>query len=109
LIGGNPYYGFKKNIGEAASTRYKYLGWVAKELLIRGAGKGTLSSYQGWPRTVPNHDRVRQMIDDYLRRLGEEDEFADGDVNASHAMLTAVIPNYNPAVNEAIWRPPPAE
>lgn len=35
LIGGNEYYGFKKDLGEAASTRYKFLGWVGKELLVK--------------------------------------------------------------------------
>jgi hypothetical protein len=107
LIDGNPYYGFKKNVGEAASTRYKYLGWVAKELLVRGAGKGTLSNYQGWPRTVPNHDRVRQVIDDYLRHRGKEAAFEDTDIQVSHAMLNAVVPNYDAAAIEAIWRPAP--
>jgi len=31
LIGGNRYYGFKKDLGAAKPTNYKNLGWVAKE------------------------------------------------------------------------------
>jgi hypothetical protein len=38
---------FRKDLGEAASTKYKFLGWVGKELLTSNAGKTTLSQYQG--------------------------------------------------------------
>jgi hypothetical protein len=76
LIQWNEYFGLKKNLGEASSTRYKYLGWVSKELLICGAGKG----YQGWPRTVPNHDCVSRIIQDYLRDKGETEEIDEADV-----------------------------
>jgi hypothetical protein len=71
LIDGNPYYGFRKNLGEAASTRYKSLGWVSKELLVKGAGKGTLANYAGWPRIVLNMERVRHIIANYLCRRSE--------------------------------------
>jgi hypothetical protein len=87
LIGNNPYFRYKKDIGEAVSTRYKNLGWVAKELLIRGAGKSSLVGYVGWPRTVPNHDRVKRIIDTFLRHLGETDVVAQADMDAAHSIL----------------------
>lgn len=35
----NPYIGFKANLGDIASTKYKNVAWVAKELMIRVCGK----------------------------------------------------------------------
>jgi hypothetical protein len=103
LIQENEYYGFREDLGEAASTRYKSLGWVAKELLIQGAGKGTLAQYQGWPRTVPNHDRVRQLVTDYLRRKGDRAEADAADYATAYTMLDAVIENYDRRHQQEIW------
>jgi hypothetical protein len=103
LIDGNPYYGFKKNIGEAASTRYKSLGWVSKELLIRGAGKGTLAKYAGWPRTIPNIERVRHSIDNYLHRRLEAAAIEEGDLTVCHAVMSKIIRDYNPAAYQVVW------
>jgi hypothetical protein len=104
LIAGNPYYGYKKYLVEAAPTRYKSLGWVAKELLVCGAGKSTLVNYAGWPRSVPNMERVRAITSNYPRQKGEVAEMDQGDVNIVHDIMRRLIVNYNAQAMEAIWR-----
>uniref|UniRef100_A0AAT9JPY5 Nucleocapsid protein n=1 Tax=Nasutitermes takasagoensis chuvirus 1 TaxID=3133479 RepID=A0AAT9JPY5_9VIRU len=105
LIDGNPYYGFRKNIGEAASTRYKNLGWVAKELLIKGAGKGTLANYQGWPRNVPHQERLARIIREYLQGKAEVGAVADADLAVANDLLASVVPNFVRGVYDDVWRP----
>ena len=105
LIDHNPYYGFRKNIGEAASTRYKNLGWVGKELLIQGAGKGTLRNYQGWPRNVPNQERLSRIIREYLQDKAEAGIVGDGDIAISNQALTSSIPNFIEGTYDGVWRP----
>jgi hypothetical protein len=105
LIDHNPYYGFKKDIGAAASTRYKNLGWVAKELMIRGAGKGTLAAYQGWPRNVPNQKRLARIIREYLNGKAEFSILADADMIAANNLLESVVPNFIRGQYDEVWRP----
>jgi hypothetical protein len=104
LIDHNPYYGFKKDIGEAASTRYKNLGWVAKELMIRGADRGTLASYQGWPRNVPNQEILARIIREYLDGKSEVDDLTDTDLHVANNMLELVVPNFVRGQYDEAWR-----
>ncbi|VDL76406.1 unnamed protein product [Nippostrongylus brasiliensis] len=46
-VGNNPYYGYNRNLGTAASTGYKTLAWVSKELPIRSGAAPTLKDYAG--------------------------------------------------------------
>jgi hypothetical protein len=104
MIGNNPYYGFKKNLGEAASTRYRSLGWVAKELMIRGAGRASLTGYAGWPRAIPSMERVRQIIDSYLHRRAEAAIVEEAHIAMANDLLDACIENNDRDAMAAIWR-----
>ncbi|KAK9880202.1 hypothetical protein WA026_010076 [Henosepilachna vigintioctopunctata] len=42
LVGNNKWYGFKKDLGGVASTKYKNLTYIAKELLIKVNGEASL-------------------------------------------------------------------
>lgn len=45
-VGDNRYYGFGTNVEAVKSTLFKNLGYVAKELLVRGNNERSLSLYQ---------------------------------------------------------------
>nr|UHK03005.1 MAG: hypothetical protein BWW29_gp3 [Hubei odonate virus 11] len=72
LIKGNLYYGFKRDLKEASSQSFKGLAYVAKELLIKAAGKGGLKAYRGWTRTPPSKGLLDEIIENYLASMGEE-------------------------------------
>lgn len=68
-IAGNPYYGFRKDLGPIRSTLYKNVGYVAKELLVKGQGNSTLEQHRGWPAVVPQQAEIDHLIDDFLRSV----------------------------------------
>lgn len=68
LVVDNHYYGFKNNLGEAAHTHYKSLGWLAIQLLIKfkGSEYGSLVNYRG---ITPRPDRqadLQRLVDSYV-------------------------------------------
>lgn len=70
-INNNPYYGFKKDLGNAKSTNYKGPGYVAKELLIKIKGDLPLRQYQGLRGAIPGKARLDQLIEAYVARRNE--------------------------------------
>ncbi|KAG5870157.1 hypothetical protein JTB14_032449 [Gonioctena quinquepunctata] len=68
-VGGNQYYGFRKDLGDAKSTHFKSLAWVAKELLIKAGGKTSLSRYSGWVGLIAHQNAITDKIDAYVRGL----------------------------------------
>lgn len=80
LVGDNPYYGYRKDLGEARSTLYKNLAWVGKELLIRVGAKASLSRYLGWPRAIPHQQAISEMINEYVDGRAEAVTDEDADV-----------------------------
>ncbi|UHM27705.1 MAG: hypothetical protein FOCCV1_gp3 [Fushun oxya chinensis chuvirus 1] len=65
-VKGNPFYGFKKNLGCVAASHYRKLAYVAKELLVRSGGNDTLKKYPGWIGSVPYKDQVLELIDKHV-------------------------------------------
>lgn len=96
-INHNEYYGFKKDLGVAVSTRYKNLGWVAKELLVRGMGKTSLTDYMGWPSRVPHQATVMDIIRRYLDHKGEEGTVAEADIVLAARICAYADPQFNRA------------
>ncbi|KAG5871292.1 hypothetical protein JTB14_030414 [Gonioctena quinquepunctata] len=70
-VGGNQYYGFRKELGDAKSTNFKSLAWVAKELLIKAGGKTSLSRYSGWVGLIAHQNAITDRIDAYVRGKAE--------------------------------------
>ncbi|AVM87274.1 putative nucleoprotein [Guangdong red-banded snake chuvirus-like virus] len=66
LIGDNPYFGFRHDLGEVRSTRFKRLAWACGQLLIR-AGDRALENYRGFQEDRANASQVKDLIDGYLR------------------------------------------
>lgn len=77
VIKGNLYYGFKRDLKEASSQSFKGLAYVAKELLIKAAGKGGLKAYRGWTRTPPSKGLLDEIIENYLNEMGGEEAVLD--------------------------------
>lgn len=69
----NKYIGFKSNLGDIASTKYKNVAWVAKELMIRISGKGSLKAYGGWIRIPAHQARLETLIETYVAARAEEE------------------------------------
>lgn len=65
-VNNNPYYGFNHELGVVKSTNYRFIGWVAKEILIRGEGRDSLGQYAGWPLIVPHEAQLIRMIQQYI-------------------------------------------
>lgn len=63
----NPYYGFKKDISNIASTKYKTFAWFAKELLIRKGGPQYegLKNYGGWTRNPLHRAKLDEIINNF--------------------------------------------
>lgn len=64
-VGNNKWYGFRHNLGRVASTKYKNVAYVAKELLIKVNGEASLRSYGGWTRRAKYQAVLDTMIADY--------------------------------------------
>lgn len=64
-VGNNVWYGFRHDLGPVKSTLYKNLAYVAKELLIKIDGKGTLNQYRGWTNAPKYRAILDTMIADY--------------------------------------------
>lgn len=66
-VGGNEYYGFRKDLGAAKHTNYKSLAWLAVKLLIqhRGSEYGTLVHYRGLTLHPDREQDLQRLIDAY--------------------------------------------
>ncbi|EYC23204.1 hypothetical protein Y032_0015g2519 [Ancylostoma ceylanicum] len=69
VVGDNRYYGFRKDLGNAKSTLYKNLAYIAKELLIKVNGEIALGRYAGFPRRPAQAPIVNSMIEAYINQL----------------------------------------
>lgn len=52
-IGNNAYFGYSQNIGAAAASKFKCLGYLSIQLCIEVGCDGPLSNYLGKPESVP--------------------------------------------------------
>ena len=64
-VNGDPYYGYNRNLGPVASTNYKNLSYVAKELCKRILGDGAIEGYGGWTRIPRAKVTLDAMIQYY--------------------------------------------
>lgn len=91
IIDGNAYYGFRRDLGPIASTKYKSLAYVAKELLLRYGGPafGGLRYYAGWTRNPANQALLDDLIRTYNPVAADFDPNGEFDRTALDAMLVA--------------------
>lgn len=64
-VGNNVWYGFRHDLGPVASTKYKNVSYVAKELLIKVNGEASLRTYAGWTKRAKFQDVVDTLIANY--------------------------------------------
>lgn len=78
VVGENQYYGFNENLGVAASTRYRSLGWLAMHLLVakRGAEYGSLRNYATYSRGADHQNQLQELINQYEPGIAPLDEAA---------------------------------
>lgn len=61
-VNNNRYYGYNPELQAVRSTLFKNLGWVAKEMLVRGNGEVALNRYAGWIRAPKNRIALEELI-----------------------------------------------
>lgn len=90
-VNGNPYYGYRRDLGPAKSTNFKNLAWVAKELLIKARGETGLAKYKGWVRSPKSQGTLVDMITDYINQRDDEVDPGDQDnIDQTQALVTSV-------------------
>jgi hypothetical protein len=96
VVGNNPWYGYRKDLGPAASTKYISISWIAKELLIRFGNQQTLQQYRGWARRIAHQETVEEWFRQYAEHNIEmEGQALFGDERAwiGQEIPQAAIPN----------------
>lgn len=93
----NPYIGFKTNLGDIASTKYKNVAWVAKEVLVRYDGQSALRNYGGWAKVPKEKAKLELLFDRFEASRINADELPE---NLEHlAALLASIVEVQPPLN----------
>lgn len=85
----NSYIGFSRNLGEMASTHYKNVAWVAKELLVYH-GDAAIKNYLGWTK-VPKHRAILQELLDVYNTRRENQEVPN--VECADLVAAAALDN----------------
>lgn len=68
-INGNPYYGFKKDIGFAKASNFRTLGYIAKELLMKLDGKTHLKYQKVFNIKPPHIELLNESIEKYIHEV----------------------------------------
>nr|QXV86437.1 nucleoprotein [Chuviridae sp.] len=95
IISDNMYYGFAQSLNEVGSSKYKSLGYVAKELLVKYGGPeyGSLGKAQCWTRNPLFKAELDELIANY--RSGDGQAPAPMDNRAVAALLDDVARTYD--------------
>nr|WET19891.1 MAG: nucleoprotein [Sea turtle neural virus 1]WET19895.1 MAG: nucleoprotein [Sea turtle neural virus 1] len=64
-VGGNPYFGYRRDLEVVRSTRFKRIGTVAGKLLIK-FGDRTLENYRGFSEDQTNKTTIDRLIMAYV-------------------------------------------
>lgn len=67
MVGDNEYFGFGSNLGNASSTRYKNLSWLAIKLLIKCNAQeyGSFTEYRGLPARPDHSIELQALLDTF--------------------------------------------
>lgn len=74
-VGENVWYGYRKNLGNVSSTRYKTIGWIAK--MTRFGGDQRIQQYGGWPRAIAQ----QAIVEEWFREFADHMRGGEGPVN----------------------------
>lgn len=109
MIDDDQYYGFNPVLGDAASTKYKSLGYVCIQLHIVIGGNGSLRRYAGKGSTIPHKGKIDMMINHYRDRLSsvlpDQGPVSDAQVHDINRIIRAVCnldPEEEPYVPSAV-------
>lgn len=64
----NPYYGFRQDLGDAKSTNFRSLAFVAKELLQQVGQDRQLAGFRGWATSIKFQSKILELISAYMNR-----------------------------------------
>lgn len=93
IDGGNPYYGFNRDLGAARSTLYSSIAYVAKELLLQLNGETSLKNYKGWIKKPKSATVIEQMIGEYIEtrtKSMQEDYASAADVTLFEGITNSI-------------------
>lgn len=103
-VGDDRYYGFKKDLGPAAATKFPSLAWLARGLFVKKGGPEAvaLQQFRGWIGAPLHERRLQTMIDAYDQGTGIE---VGRNEEASTALLAEVRLNARALAEAAVRRP----
>lgn len=89
------FYGFRRDLGPAAATKFQSLAWVSKELIRRRGGTEAdhIEGFKGWLGTPRSHAALRKLLTDY--QDAEANIPIPEDVDTAQAVLRKVVENAN--------------
>lgn len=76
IVGDNPYFGYRGNLGEVRAALYKPIAWICGRLLIVG-GDTTLGEYRGFQPDARYRDLIEELITGYYQSLDVPDIASD--------------------------------
>lgn len=65
-VNDDPYYGFRRDLGPATSTKYKNAAWVAVRLLPLINGDKTLHQFRGVTKGCKEQLILKGLIEEYI-------------------------------------------
>lgn len=91
-VGADRYYGFKKDLGVAAATKFPSLAWLARGLFVKKGGPEAVAvqQFRGWIGAPLHERKLQALIDGYDQSAGVE---VERNVEAATALLERVRVN----------------
>nr|QSR83618.1 nucleoprotein [Liman tick virus] len=107
-VGADRYYGFKKDLGVAAATKFASLAWLARGLFVKKGGPEgvAVQQFRGWIGAPLHERKLQALIDAYDQSAGVE---VERNVETATAVLATVRLNAQALAAEAARSHIPAE
>lgn len=84
-VNNNRYYGFKRNLGLVAANRFRSLGYLSQQILVKIGGDDPLDKYGGLKSAIPGKDWIDRVIE-----IAQAADVNAAVVNAPNAAAQAV-------------------
>lgn len=64
-VADNHYYGFRRDLQNVAASKFRSLGFLCQQLLIRISGDGALERYKGLSGNIPHEEWITELVERY--------------------------------------------
>lgn len=89
-VGSDEYYGFRRDLGVAASSRYRSYTYVAHSLLVKYGGPdgATLRGYKGVTKTPVHKEQLDGLVAEYEATIAAREQAAMPDAAAANEFMS---------------------